>query len=265
MGDYVNITILEKEYNIPCRWKDITLSQAQSLKDIIEKNIPDSLREKYKILDAIYAQESISYENLDEWEKTVSDAEILKEFPRFYGRVIAYLGNIPLKVIESCHREDRQLIYENYLEHIVHALLHSPVTFDPTDRKQITIDGSIFKTPEYRWALGKKHPMGNATVIEFTEAADLECAMAELGKGSFDALETILAILLRPEGEEYDEKTVLDRIRNKTFGIVDMEMVYNVFFYLRKLLTIWQIYSLRSSLEGVKELQNEQKHLKSLD
>jgi len=265
MGDYITLNILDVDYNINTEWSGITLSQANNLRDIIDKHIPENLKKKYELLHDCLIAEHADETLLNEHVQSIPHVDIAKNFPNFYGRVMSYLGNIPLDVMEKCNHKDREETYENHLEHFVFGLLFTPYTFSPTTRLTCTIDGQEYHTPESRWVLGREHPMGNATVVEYTEGAELETAFAESQGGSFKAIPTIVAILLRPKDEEYDEKVVMQRIKDGVYDVVDMELVYNVFFYLKKLLTTYQVYLALSSVREVKEQLKELEQQKKAD
>ncbi len=182
MGDYITLNILGVDYNINTDWSGLTLSQAKNLRDIIDKHIPESLKKKYEIFHQSLISEEAS--ELMEYMETIPHADIAKHWPNFYGRVISYLGNIPLDVMEKCNHKDREDTYNEHLEHFVYGLLHEPYTFVPTNRMSVTINEIEYHTPESRWVMGQEHPMGKATVVDYTEGAELETAIAEAQGGS---------------------------------------------------------------------------------
>ena len=70
------------------------------------------------------------------------------------------------------------------------------------------------------------------TLGEFLEAAQVEEMNAKLGKGEYEAMVDIAAILLRKQGEEYSDE--LYAKNKERFKLLDMETIARIAFFFQK-------------------------------
>lgn len=221
----IEVRIDNKEYSIKDSFSDYSLSDAISVHKVIA-DAPENLIALYN---------APSQEEIDKIELT--DEDVYKLFPRFYGQVIEACSDIGEGVIEGILAEERRIIYKGYLEKIVAGLIHLPEAIDEIE--SFEFGGETYYLPQSKDVLGDERIGAYMSAIEFTESSDLEYYSKGLEGGKYEYAANIIAVLCRPKGEKYSEDVSLERA--KVFVDLPLDVVHSVFF---SLISSMQRYSL---------------------
>lgn len=234
-------------------WEEINLLEAINVLKI-SLTLPESLR-------AIYAEKLSEEPDEDKVEKllsSITEEETFKTIPVVYGNLIKALSDISPKTLNQIPSESRRALYAQYIQPIVLGLLFAP-TYEYKSPRFFEFEGVKYFLPNVLKIEDLEVPGIDLTAIEFTEAADLQIAASQMEAGRLENASKIVAILCRPEGEEYDEKVMLQRALS--FQKLPMSVVWEVFFCLRESLIILQLHAQRSFLG--QEIRKAKNHSKS--
>lgn len=261
------LTINNKDYKAFDNWNQMPLSIAVKLNTLITESLPASIKELYAI--TAKGGEDVAKE-LSDMAATITDEQLIKEFPIFYGKAIAILTTIPEDVINHIGPSDRSLFYKKYCESFVFGILHYAVDYNIEKIKSFTHNGIELFLPVTKEVMGQERPFFDRSAIEFTESADLEIASKQMAGGKFEMATNIIAILCRPKiqvpenGSEYLEPYNEERCleRAKEFTELPMNIVFEVFFCLTQHLHLSQQITLISSL---KEIVKDQRRLQVVE
>ena len=214
----VNIEI-DKRYQIPENWSEMPDTMASA---IFQVPIPSKLKEFYdhKML-----------QNPKE-EPVISKKDLMKTFPAYYGQVLEKMG-ISAEITPRILATDRIWFYQNYCLKFVLGLHYWP-DYEPKKPEYIVHNGEKLYFPKSKEVFGNEIPMAYTTAFEWSEAMDLEMAADEFKGGKYEIGRTIASILLRPQGEAYDEDVSLERAKGMN---LNMDTVWEVFFCLIELLS----------------------------
>lgn len=201
------IGINDRDYKLPERWADITLSKSLELSRLIA-DMPKSLKELYTK------------------EVMLPEEDIIKTAPIFYGKVIALLGGVEVEVIERCYWHERTAIYKQFLEMFILESMYQPQ--DVSYIEHFDFKGECYYLPISQPSLKGERLGAVLSTIEFTESADLEIYSRQLKGGKMEVMANIISILCRPKGEPYNEQICLARA--KEFEQLPMDIVWSVFF-----------------------------------
>jgi hypothetical protein len=227
----IRITIGKKRYKGVYRWDDITLKQFCDLAAI-------PMPQAYEAY--ILADGKFDVENLDQYIAAVSkitEKELSEDFPAYYRKVIAYLTNIPIKVISELDNEKVCDLYEYYFKPFVVSLLyHSPVihfmgqliNYEPPAKEFFRVKWRTYYFPRSVMIDGQFIPLAGEPIITYAEACDQFRGM-KVSREDVKRLAIFMAIYCRRLGERYDEENVLKR--QELFMCVPMSIVWGVFFY----------------------------------
>jgi len=221
-----NFKIGKKQYKCVGGWDEITIDQAVDALLVIEEKIPAFLKTRY---DLINVQD---WGKLTKHEETIDDELIVKTLPAFYGLMIQKFSDLTDYILKRISYHDRSVFYEQYIEKFVLGLLFGPTDFDYKEIKRFDYQGVTYYLPKYKVVLDERIPMGESQTIEFTESSDLILNAKKLQGGQLSLSKNVVSILCRPENEDYDEQTCLDRATK--FGSLPMSIVWEVFFYILK-------------------------------
>jgi hypothetical protein len=234
----INIKI-DKTYSLPEYWSEITCKTAGELFAI---PIPKALKDNYDYLTKVTKTEPI-----------ITDIDLKKHIPEYFGKVISLLGNVPENIIAKTNRQDRYAIYNEYLEKFVIGVHYEPFDYKVQNLKSFEVDGETLYFPEPKEKLGRIIPM-DITTWEFTESVDLEIFCGQFAEGKYYVAPNIASILCRPKGEEYDEETCLERA--KKMQDLPMDVVWEVFFCLLELLNLHEKHALKYLIQTLTQEQN---------
>ncbi len=257
-------------YQACSEWKDLTLEKFIKLSQI---DVPKKLE---RLLSAS-AQLSVDGKKekkaaLIEYEAatdSITQRDLVKVFPVFYGKVIQLLTDIPAKVVDLCHGDVRTEMFDGTLRPFILSLIYSqPVTanpdnngvemYTPPEIEKFDLDGTWYHFPKSLKLYDDIIPMADEKMISFTEAADIDLAIRELRNDGVIRFPTFMGIYCRKEGEEYNEKVALERA--ELFKKVDMSIVWALFFCIDRLTATLQSYIqvfLKSRLQEMRALTQE--------
>ena len=261
----ITLTIEGREYKAPADWSEITLQQFINVCAIA---VPKKLIELYEASaalndedPALKARNDARYEAASE---DITEWDLIRRFPAYYGRVMMALTDIPESVMRRIHHAPRSAFFNQHVRYIVlSTFMNVPVTIDPDvgiiayevpSKESFELGGRTYFFPKSLNIIGEDIPLANEKAITFAEAADIELAFSQLSKGGADSIPLFCAVYCREQGEEYDEHTVL--IRAEAFRALTMDNVWQVFFCISALSKKYEI-STRGYLRGVARLMRE--------
>jgi hypothetical protein len=217
------LEVAGKDYQFK-QWKDLTLKEAVKIEQL---KIPDKLRTYYK--EMIERKQPL-------WNMTVED--VTRDFPEYYGEVISLLTDIPDEILKKINAIDRTDFFDNYCRGMVLDLVaRLPETYYAEGITSFKFKDTEYLLPKDLKILEMTLPADSATALEFVESSDIMVAWSKLEKG-FDAIALVIAVYCHPEGEVYDTKKVAQRA--KEFQDLTMDVVWEIFFYISKLLASYQ-------------------------
>jgi hypothetical protein len=191
------------------------------LEDILKnKDIKDNVR---RFLPALLSQWTTNdfelntrLEIMDEvWEANV-------RYP-YMAKVVNYFTGIPL---DACFGKVADSLELKYLVYIYTKIMNAINTPTETKYKQLyDFKGKVYTLPE--------RLMEKSTLLEFTMAAQYDKAMNQVKNGEPEGLLNIMAVLLKPLGEDYSDE--LFKQNKVDFLQMSLQTSYEVAFFLTKL------------------------------
>ena len=248
----IEFEIRGEQYNGKQDWRDITLREYISLCKV---EIPEKLRNLWTT-----SSDDKAYEKASE---AVTSEDAIKIFPEYYGEIIRRLTNIPDDVIDLMdsglrdaffHRAFSHFILSMFTSHPLNNVEGKNIIYEPPDIKSFKIGKDRYYLPKTLKIYGEEIPLGEEPVISFAEAADIEIAIRHLAEGAVDRLPMFVSVYCRKLNEKYDEKKAMQR--EKLFLDLNMEVVWAVFFCIRRLLERY-LTSTQSFLKGAARLYRD--------
>ena len=232
-----------QEYQACSGWEDITLEKFIELSEI---EIPKKLERLWMAsahldVDGKKAKKAAN----DEYEAAnidMTERELIKVFPEYYGKVLELLTDIPPAVVNQLHGDVRTEMFDGTLRPFVLSLIYShPIVIKNTEVEMYTppeIDKFKLDKVEYHFPKSLKLydniiPMAREKIITFSEAADIDLAIRELRSDGVVRFPLFMGIYCRKEGEEYDETVALERA--ELFKKCSMSIVWALFFCTEQL------------------------------
>ena len=207
----INIFINNQCYSCPTSWDDITLQQAVALDEFTEnlsKEVKDRLAAKYE----------------PSAERDIPDTDSQTMLQIFEQKLFALLCKIPENVVQQTDPKQINRIVDQYLIHFATGMIFEP-DYEPRHIQSFEWEGERLFLPKSDTDLQNiEMPLAQVSAIELCEATDLYNADRILQAAM------IIAILCRPEGEQYDENKA--KLRAKTMGTLPMSIALEVFFCL---------------------------------
>jgi hypothetical protein len=210
------IRINGQPYRLPTTSQDITLSTFIRWTELEENEMPDELR-------AIVSETDPEKKRLKAGR--LPKRTYIRKVVPYYAKVIAAVAGIQEKTLlgDRQHEGAPVMVLDGWYWQIVNAL--AKFEYEP-GRRAFLIDGKP-------WTLPIEH-MAKSTFGEFAEAAQYEDFSADVAGGNWAKMPHVMAVLLRPEGEEFDPYT-FDNIVEERAEIMrglTMDIVYQVSFFL---------------------------------
>jgi hypothetical protein len=186
--------------------------QEQEVKDNVRRFLPplmvqwrtndEQLNQRLEIMDEV-------------WEANV-------RYP-YMAKVVNYFTGIPL---DACFGKVADSLELKYLVFIYSKIMSAINTPTETKYKQLyDFNGKVYTLPE--------RLMEKSTLLEFTMAAQYDKAMNQVKNGEPEGLLNIMAVLLKPLGEDYSDEIFE---QNKVdFLQMSLQTSYEVAFFLTKL------------------------------
>lgn len=247
----IRIDIGGYKYSVPQHWHEMTIAQGIAL-DAVVKQMPDNIRELY---DDLHTGKRMEWSTVG-----IGVNDIYIEWPKWYGKVISTVCNVPDDVMEKTLADQRTMIYRTYLENFVLGLVYMPYDFIPDNKGYFEFEGEQYYFPfTGKDGLGKDIPGRWMDTIEFTESADLLMTSKKLEAGIVTVVPKLIAILCRPMNEKYHEETVLKR--SEKFLQLKMDIAWKVLFFsmdsITLLLNDMESYFREETSEQVELLQSQ--------
>lgn len=207
----MRIRIAKKIYNVKTSWEHITLSDAI---EIARLRIPEGLRRML----------------LGE-EVEAKPEEFGREWPEYYGKVIAILSDIPGEIIDRISPVERAALWEAHIAVIVGSIV---LGYDLKNEKreylrELKIDDKVYKMPGMRKIGSVEVPFYDVKVRQFGEIADLYVAACKVEDGGWEHVPLLIAVTVREEGKEYNEEVALELA--KKCKELPMRVVWDFFHY----------------------------------
>ena len=226
----VRVTVEGTDYSLRNEWGDITLAQYQALAAIA---LPPKLRKRWEAL----------IDGSDDYDK-IKDTyrNVVKDYPAYYGKVIALLSDIPQKVVERIEWSVREQLFNDYLWYIAMSAISS-LPLDKREKVQyyeaigataFTFKGETYYLPEALEYGGQRTPLARERIVTFAEGADIEIALHDLAEKGIDGLAQLCAVYLRKKDEDHSDDLVLQRMDQ--FKELPMTAVWEVFFCIMRLM-----------------------------
>jgi len=217
----IRIDIAGNKYFVSQQWREMTIAQGIAL-DAVVKHMPDNMKELY---DDLHTGKRMEWTTVG-----IGVDDIYIEWPKWYGKVISTVCDVPDEVMERTLSDQRTMIYKTYLEQFVLGLVYMPYDFIPDDKMWFTFEGERYYLPfSGKDGMNKEIPGRWMDTVEFTESADLLMTSKKLEEGLTMVAPKLIAILCRPKGEKYDEATILARAEK--FTALGMDIAWKVLFF----------------------------------
>lgn len=215
----------DNEYTCPNTLADITFSKYCDYMNLCKsapKLLTDLINVEEKLLDARNMEQSELEQVLNEYDilkESISTGKGLKEYTEWKMRVVELFTGLEYDTMKG-----RKGISADSLDQL-YAIIEDALAVKNYDEKiidSIDIDGEAYYIAD----------SSAMTLGEFLEAAQVEEMTAKMGKGSYEAMVDIAAILLRKEGEDYSDEIYE---RNKArFMTLDMQTVSRIAFFFHQ-------------------------------
>jgi hypothetical protein len=186
--------------------------EREEVKDNVRRFLPP-LMSQWRTNDEQLTQR---LEIMDEvWEANV-------RYP-YMAKVVNYFTGIPL---DACFGKVADSLELKYLVYIYTKIMNAINTPTETKYKQLyDFNGKVYTLPE--------RLMEKSTLLEFTMAAQYDKAMNQVRNGDPEGLLNIMAVLLKPLGEDYSDE--LFEQNKVDFLQMSLQTSYEVAFFLTKL------------------------------
>ena len=229
------IRIENRKYRVLCGWEDLTLAQFIAACAI---PIPERLQALWIAAAALGREPSDKRQaEYDAALEAITAEDLIRDMPAYYGLVLAALSTVPADVIERIHHDVRAQLFDAFFRHIImSSFTLSPLVYTggvleglkPSGVTSFIHEGTEYQLPKTLRLYGEDVPLGEETAVTFTEAADIELAIHNLGAKGAAMLPMFMAVYCRPAGEQYDQAKAISRA--ELFGALRMNIVWEVFF-----------------------------------
>jgi hypothetical protein len=184
------------------------------------EEVKDNVR---RFLPPLISQWRTNDEQLTQRLEIMDEVWEAKERYPYMAKVVNYFTGIPL---EACFGKVADSLELKYLVYIYGKIMNAINTPAETKYKQLyDFNGKVYTLPE--------RLMEKSTLLEFTMAAQYDKAMNQVKNGDPQGLLNIMAVLLKPLGEDYSDELIE---QNKVdFLQMSLQTSYEVAFFLTKL------------------------------
>jgi hypothetical protein len=191
------------------------------IEDILKKQeVKDNVR---RFLPPLMTQWRTNDEQLNQRLEIMDEVwEANVRYP-YMAKVVNYFTGIPL---DACFGKVADSLELKYLVYIYTKIMNAINTPTETKYKQLyDFNGKVYTLPE--------RLMEKSTLLEFTMAAQYDKAMNQVRNGEPEGLLNIMAVLLKPLGEDYSDE--LFEQNKVDFLQMSLQTSYEVAFFLTKL------------------------------
>jgi hypothetical protein len=191
------------------------------LEDILKnKEVKDNVR---RFLPPLMVQWRTNDEQLNQRLEIMDEVWEARERYPYMAKVVNYFTGIPL---DACFGKVADSLELKYLVFIYSKIISAINTPTETKYKQLyDFKGKVYTLPE--------RLMEKSTLLEFTMAAQYDKAMNQVKNGDPEGLLNIMAVLLKPLGEDYSDE--LFEQNKVDFLQMSLQTSYEVAFFLTKL------------------------------
>jgi hypothetical protein len=184
------------------------------------EEVKDNVR---RFLPPLISQWRSNDEQLTQRLEIMDEVWEAKERYPYMAKVVNYFTGIPL---EACFGKVADSLELKYLVYIYGKIMNAINTPAETKYKQLyDFNGKVYTLPE--------RLMEKSTLLEFTMAAQYDKAMNQVKNGDSEGLLNIMAVLLKPLGEDYSDE--LFEQNKVDFLQMSLQTSYEVAFFLTKL------------------------------
>jgi hypothetical protein len=185
-----------------------------------QEEVKDNVR---RFLPPLISQWRSNDEQLTQRLEIMDEVWEAKERYPYMAKVVNYFTGIPL---EACFGKVADSLELKYLVYIYGKIMNAINTPAETKYKQLyDFNGKVYTLPE--------RLMEKSTLLEFTMAAQYDKAMNQVKNGDPQGLLNIMAVLLKPLGEDYSDE--LFEQNKVDFLQMSLQTSYEVAFFLTKL------------------------------
>jgi hypothetical protein len=191
------------------------------IEDILKnQEVKDNVR---RFLPPLMTQWRTNDEQLNQRLEIMDEVWEAKERYPYMAKVVNYFTGIPL---DACFGKVADSLELKYLVFIYSKIMSAINTPTKTKYKQLyDFNGKVYTLPE--------RLMEKSTLLEFTMAAQYDKAMNQVKNGDPEGLLNIMAVLLKPLGEDYSDE--LFEQNKVDFLQMSLQTSYEVAFFLTKL------------------------------
>ncbi len=197
---------------------DITIEQHIALMEYEKKNMPQVMREIIKEKSDI-----IRKQLTEKISKKVYGNEIIP----YYATVVSMLcENLPINIIlgDNKIKGFSVKLIEEWYNHLMS--LYANFEADESNIFVVNVNGQ-----NETWYIEDNFMQGS-TLNEFLCAAEYEERIKLLGKGDWEAVLGIMAVIIRPKGEKFDEELIEER--SELFRKQKLSLALKAGFFLLK-------------------------------
>jgi hypothetical protein len=185
-----------------------------------QEEVKDNVR---RFLPPLISQWRTNEEQLTQRLEIMDEVWEAKERYPYMAKVVNYFTGIPL---DACFGKVADSLELKYLVYIYGKIMNAINTPAQTKYKQLyDFNGKVYTLPEKL--------MEKSTLLEFTMAAQYDKAMNQVKNGDPEGLLNIMAVLLKPLGEDYSDE--LFEQNKVDFLQMSLQTSYEVAFFLTKL------------------------------
>lgn len=244
-----NFKINNEQYTTPSGWHEITFNKFLDYLADVAPLMPGALKNFIKqhisALGKLSSKLTPQQKEEEAYKLFTERWEAMKPKEKklcydFFAIEVGFWCGIDVKVIKSAMNLEQ-------LEQVFWLLQYE---MNPNNAEAdenfvgFDVDGVLYLPP--------KQYMRESTVDEFATSAQFQEDMREVEGGNWKAMLDIMAVICRPEGEQYTWSQLKHDKRKKLFRQVTMDNVINVAFFLlrlsKKLNQDLQIYTMEAVL-----------------
>lgn len=235
----------QEQYQYPQGWQDVTLRQFLAFVDEVQPQKPQRAQRLEELTVFVNNVEDKGQENdllyQEEYKQAKAEIEQLEEGLTDDEYILEYLPYKALYISHFCGFDAQAVLHpaeiETLYQQIQSNLIECPAYKD-NELKSI-----VFEDVEYLFP-----PLGmrGASLGEFLACMQIESYFEQLDKDkTLAALPALMGVLLRPEGEVFDN--IKARQRAEMFKSITMNEAWKVYFFLQRqkqqLPTILKVFS----------------------
>jgi len=217
------LTISNGKYQIKNEWCELTLADCIELEKI---EVP-------KCLQSFYTDPTKE-------PPVFTIEEQVKIIPLYYIEVLSKLSNIPKETFDYTAVVDIVELFKTIEPIVISIFDNIAINYDDKiiEREYFDFENERYYLPKSLRIKDDVITMADEPVITFIEGADLQLLSKELETKDISKLANLVSFYCRKKGEVYDSDKML--LRAESFTLLTMDIVWEVFFCLSKLIIEYQ-------------------------